>query len=129
MTTSSQSGGWRTNAVILAIIGVSVALYMTGSPPWVFAIAALLVFAYLLGQRFRRSPRVAVWRVAYILLFSCWVGLAIFFLLSAIFVKTGIVQPSVTVVVVFAGVGFVTGGAIGDWVGRRRGYRPPNRNF
>ena len=129
MGAPSRVVGWRTNAVIIAIIAISVALYSSGSPPSVFAVAALLVFAYLLGQYFRKKPSITFWRAAYILLFSCWIGLAIFFALSALLVRTGIVQPSVTAVVVFAGGGLAIGGAIGDWVGRRRGYRPPERTL
>jgi ABC-type siderophore export system fused ATPase/permease subunit len=49
----NQISGWRTNAVIAAIIAISLVLYFTGSSPWVFAIAALMIFSGLLGQYFR----------------------------------------------------------------------------
>jgi hypothetical protein len=129
MSARSQTGGWRTSAVIAAVMAIAVATYVIDHDAWVFGIGAFMAFAYLLGQYLRRKPNIAVNRIAYVLLFSCWVGLAIFFGPSALFVKTGIVQPSLTAVVAFGGGGFVIGGVIGDWVGGRRGYRPPERTF
>jgi hypothetical protein len=122
----SEAVTWTQIALptVIAILAISVALYVMGSPPSVFAIALLFIFVGLLGQYLRRKPHTTVMRLAWIGLFATWVGLLIFFALSALFVNTGIVQPSVTAIAVFGGAGFAIGGAIGDWVGRRRGYRP-----
>ena len=105
---------------------ISVALYATGTPFWVFAIAFLTIFAYLLSRYSGREPGIAVWRSAYVTLFACWVGVAIFFGLSAL-VRIGTLPPSVTSVAVLGGGGLVMGNAIGDWVGRRWAYVPPGQ--
>jgi xanthosine utilization system XapX-like protein len=89
-------------------------------------IAAVGITGLALGEHYRRRPNITANRVAYIMLFACWVGLAVFFVLSAIFIKSGMLQPSPLGVVMFAVMGLVVGGAIGDWVGRRRGYELPD---
>lgn len=110
-------------ALIVFLVAVAVVFYALGFPSWVFAVAALLVGATLLGDYYRRKPNVNVNRAMYILMFASFVGLAIFFALSAALVKTGLVQPSAQEVVVFAAIGLVIGGELGDLIGKRRGYR------
>ena len=122
MSTASPA---KRNAVVALIIASSVLLYALGDPAWVFAIAALLVAAFLLGQYYRRKPNLAVNRIVYIGLGTTWIGLAIFFGLSLLFVKTGILQPTLADELTFIATGVIVGGLIGDWIGRRRGFVVP----
>ena len=124
MGKKDQAGSWRTSAAIAMIIAISIATYVVEGDAWVFGIGALMVFAYMLGLYFRRKPSITVWRIAYVTLFACTLGLAIFFAFSALLVNTGILPPSATTVGVLGGGGLIIGGAVGDWVGGRRGYRP-----
>ena len=104
----------------------TVVLYWLGFSAVVFPTAAVGITGLALGEHYRRKPNIRVNRVAYITVFACWVGLAVFWLLSALFINRGILQPSVWGVVMFAVTGLAVGGAIGDWVGRRRGYELPD---
>lgn len=122
----SAASPTKRNAVIAFVMASSVLLYVLGSPAWVFAIAAFLIAAFLLGQYYRRTPNLKVNRVAYIGLGACWGGLAIFFGLSALFIRTGMLPPTLGEELTFIVVSVAAGGAIGDWVGRRRGYVAPN---
>lgn len=127
MSTTNGAGNWnRVIAYSMLIAAVTVVLYALGFSAIVFLVAAAGITGLALGEHYRRKPNINANRVAFILLFACWVGLAVFFLLSVLFVNTGILQPSILEVVIFAVTGLVIGGAIGDWVGRRRGYKNPN---
>jgi hypothetical protein len=127
MSVKSGARNWsRFIAYSVLIVAATVALYWLGFSIFVFLSAAVGIAGIALGEHYRRKPNITANRVAYIMLFACWVGLVVFIVLSAIFVKSGILQPSVLEVVIFAIVGLVVGGAIGDWVGRRRGYELPN---
>jgi hypothetical protein len=127
---STTNLGKAKNIVVafsVLIAAVAVVLYILGlSAVVVFVVAAVGITGLATGPHFRSKPNIKANRVGYIMLFACWVGLAIFFLLSALFVGTRILQPSVLEVVAFAVTGLVIGGATGDWVGRRRGYRIPD---
>lgn len=110
----------------LLIVAATAVLYWLGFSTYVFLGDAILVTGIALGEHYRRRPSIAANRAAYIMLFACWIGLAVFFLLSALFVRSGMLQPSALGVVTFAIIGLVVGGAIGDRVGRRRGYELPD---
>jgi len=111
-------------SVLIAV--VTVVLYWLGFSAYVFLSAAVGITGLALGEHYRRKPNIRANRVAYIMLFACWIGLVVFFLLSLIFIKSGVLQPSALGVVIFAVMGLVVGGAIGDWVGKQRGYELPN---
>jgi len=127
MTTTSGIRNWSGFiAYCLLIVAATVVLYWLGFSTYVFLGDAILITGIALGEHYRRRPNIAVNRAAYIVLFACWVGLAVFFLLSVLFVKSGMLHPSALGVATFAIIGLVVGGAIGDWVGRRRGYELPS---
>jgi hypothetical protein len=125
-TTSGVRNWSEFIAYSVLIVASTVILYGLGFSAYIFLGDAVLITGIALGEHYRRKPNIKANRVAYITLFACWVGLAIFFLLSILLINTGIIQPSVLEVVTFAATGLVIGGAIGDWVGRRRGYELPN---
>jgi hypothetical protein len=106
-------------------VAVAVVLQGLGFSAYVFLGGAILITGIALGEHNRSKPNITANRVAYIMLFACWVGLAIFFVLSILLIHTWILQPSVSEVVTFAVTGLVIGGATGDWVGRRRGHELP----
>jgi hypothetical protein len=108
------------------IVAATVVLYWLGFSAAVFLAAAVGITGIALGEYYRRRPNIKVNRAAYIMLFACWVGLAIFFLLSILLISTGRLRPSLLEEVAFEVTGLVIGGATGDWVGRRRGYELPN---
>jgi hypothetical protein len=127
MTTTGGMRNWSGFIAYSAlIVAATVVLYWLGFSAVVFLAAAVGITGVALGEHYRRRPNIAANRVAYIMLFACWVGLAVFFLLSVLFIKSGMMQPSVLGVVIFAFTGLMVGGAIGDWVGRRRGYEFPD---
>ena len=127
MTTTSGIRNWSGFIVYSAlIVAATVVLYWLGFLAYVFLGDAILVTGIALGEHYRRRPHITANRVVYIILFACWVGLAVFFLLSALLFRSGMMQPSVLGVVTFAIIGLVVGGAIGAWVGRRRGYEFPD---
>jgi hypothetical protein len=126
MTTKSGIRNWSGFlAYSVLIVGGTVAVYWLGFSAVAFLVAAAGITGLALGEHYRRRPNITANRVAYIMLFACWVGLAVFFLLSVLFIKSGMLQPSVLGVVTFAFTGLVVGGGIGDWVGRRRDYEFP----
>jgi len=126
MTTTNGIRNWSGFiAYSLLIVAATVVLYWLGFSTYVFLGDAILITGIALGEHYRRRPNVTANRAVYIILFACWVGLAIFFLLSILLINTGILQPSVLGVVLFAVIGLAVGGAVGDWVGRRRGYEFP----
>ena len=126
MTTTNGIRNWSGFiAYSLLIVAATVVLYWLGFSTYVFLGDAILITGIALGEHYRRRPNVTTNRVVYIILFACWVGLAIFFLLPILLINTGILQPSVLGVVLFAVIGLAVGGAVGDWVGRRRGYEFP----
>ena len=130
MTTTGAIRNWSGFiAYSLLIVAATVVLYWLGFSTYVFLGDAILITGIALGEYYRRRPNTKANRAAYIMLSACWVGLAVFFLLSALFVRSGMLQPSgfggILGVVTFAIIGLVVGGAIGDWVGRRRGYELP----
>jgi len=126
MSTTSGIRSWSGFiAYSVLIVAVTAVLYGLGFSPYVFLGDAILITGVALGEHYRRKTNIKANRVAYVMLFACWVGLAVFFLLSILFINTGILQPSMLEVVTFAVAGLVIGGAIGDWVGRRRGYELP----
>lgn len=127
MSVTSGVRNWSGFIAYSALIAaVTVVLYWLGFSAYVFLSAAVGITGLALGEHYRRKPNITANRVAYIMLFACWVGLVVFFVLSAIFIKSGMLQPSALGVVIFAVMGLVVGGAIGDWVGRRRGYELPD---
>jgi len=127
MTTTSGIRNWSEFIVYSAlIVAATVVLFWLGFSGVVFLSAAVGITGIALGEHYRCRPKITANRVAYIMLFACWVGIALFLLLSAIFINTGIMQPSFAGVVTFAVTGLVIGGAIGDGVGRRVGYEFPN---
>jgi len=113
-------------AYSVLIVAVTTVLYWLGFSVFVFLSAVVGIAGTALGEHYRRTPNITANRAAYIMLFACWVGIAVFLLLSVIFINTGILQPSVLGVVTFAVTGLVVGGALGDWVGRQRGYEFPD---
>jgi small-conductance mechanosensitive channel len=113
-------------AYSVLIMAVTVVLYWLGFSAVVFLPAAIGVAGLALGEHYRHKPNIMANRVAYVMLFAFWVGLAVFLLLSALFVNSGMLQPSALGVAVFAIVSLAVGGAVGEWVGRRRGYQLPN---
>ena len=126
MTTTNEIRNWSGFiAYSLLIVVATVVLYRLGFSTYVFLGDAILITGIALGEHYRRRPNVTANRAVYIILFACWVGLAIFFALSILLINTGILQPSVLGVVLFAVIGLAAGGAVGDWVGRRRGYEFP----
>lgn len=127
MRGGSQDGGWRKDAPLAAIMIVSMALYATGTPSWVFAVAILMTYAFLLNRYSKGSPGFTVWRFAYVTLFACWAGVAIFFGLSALLAGIRDAPPSVMSVALFGGTGLAIGGLIAPRLGRRRGYVPSGR--
>jgi hypothetical protein len=127
MTTTSGVRNWSGFIAYSAlIVAVTAVLYVLGFTVYVFVADVVGIAGLALGEHYRRNPNTTANRVAYILLFACWVGLALFFLLSLLLINTGILQPSVFEEVTFEASGLVIGGAIGDWVGRRNGYELPN---
>ena len=110
----------------MLIVGVTVVFYALGFSAWGVLVAAVGVSGLALGEHYRRKPNIKANRTVYIALFACWVGLAIFFLLSILLIDTGILQPSLSEEVAFEVTGWAVGGALGDWVGRRRGYDFPD---
>ena len=127
MTTTSGVRNWSGFIAYSAlIVAVTAVLYVLGFTVYVFVADVVGIAGLALGEHYRRNPNITANRVAYILLFACWVGLALFFLLSLLLINTGILQPSVFEEVTFEASGLVIGGAIGDWVGRRNGYELPN---
>ena len=123
MSTSHVFRTNRTIAYSVLIVAIAVVFYALGSPAYIFAADFLLVAALWLGEYYRTKPNVNVSRSMYILLFASWLGLAIFFGLSALFVNTGILQPSLTNELVFIVISVAVGGEVGDQVGKRRGYK------
>jgi low temperature requirement protein LtrA len=113
-------------AYSLSFVALAAVLYALGIPSYVFLLAFGGIAGLALGEHFRSKPNIRANRVAYIILFACWVGLVVFFVLSAIFIESGMLQSSVLGVVTFALTGLVVGGVIGDWVGKRRNYKVPN---
>jgi len=127
MSTTSGIRNWSGFiAYSLLIVAATVVLYWLGFSAYVFLGDAILITGTALGEYYRRRSNIAVNRAAYIMMFACWVGLAVFFLLSALFVRSGALKPSALGVVTFAIIGLVVGGVIGDLVGRRRGYELPD---
>jgi hypothetical protein len=126
MTTTSGIRNWSEFiAYSLLIVAATVVLYWLGFSAIVFLASVVGITGLALGEHYRRTPNITANRVAYIMLFACWIGLAIFFLLSVLFIKSGVLQPSALGVMTFAIIGLVVGGGIGDWVGRQRGYEFP----
>jgi len=93
------------------IVAATVVLYWLGFSAVVFLAAVVGITGIALGEHYRSRPNITANRVAYIMLFACWVGLAVFFLLSVLFIKSGMMQPSVLGVMIFAFTGLVVGGA------------------
>lgn len=112
------------NAVLIAAI--TLVEYALGLSPIVFLVAAVCIIGLALGLHYRTKPNLTANRVAYIALFACWEGLALFFGLSILFVNTGILPQTFGVELSITATSLVIGGATGDWLGRRRGYRAPN---
>lgn len=112
------------NVVLIAVI--TLVEYVLGFSPIVFLVAAACIVGLALGLHYRTKPNLTANRVVYIGLFACWEGLALFFGLSIALVKTGLLPPTFEVEVSIIAASLVLGGATGDWVGRRRRYRPLN---
>jgi len=112
------------NAALIAAI--TLVEYALGFSPVVFLVAAACIIGLALGLHYRTKPNLTANRVVYIVLFACWEGLVVFFGLSILLVNTGILAQSFTAELAIIAVSLVVGGATGDWVGRRRGYRALN---
>jgi len=127
MNITTEIRNWsRFIAYSVLIMAVTVVLYWLGFSAVVFLSDAILITGIALGEHYRRKPNITANRAVYIILFACWVGLAIFFLLSILLINTGILQPSESGVVLFVIIGLAVGGEVGNWVGRRRGYDFPD---
>ena len=122
-----------TTAVIMVVGLAALATFNVLQGRDVFQVVLISILAggvggtgLALGYYFRVRPNITANRVAYIGLFACWEGLALFFGLSILLVNTGILQRTLEVELSIIAASLVIGGATGDWVGRRRGYRMPN---
>lgn len=130
MTDTAVRAKQRKRLVSYSIIiaALAAALYALGAPGLVFLPTSAAIVALALGERFRSKPNVSVARVMYIALFAAWVGLAIFFGLSAAVAKAGLLEkvpfPLIFGLVTVPGV--VLGGVIGDRIGKQRNYRAPD---
>ena len=110
---------------------ITVYLYLEGSATWYTPLVlAFLLSALFAGYWFRVRPNNTVWKAAYIMGFSCWIGLAYIFGQIALgTVMPGLhaftlAIPELPRFVITLIPGFVLGGFIGYFVGKRRNYRP-----
>lgn len=117
---------------IVAMIAITAFLYLEGWAAWyAWPILVLLVVASVGGYWFRVRPNVRVWRIAYVMGFACWIELAWALGWVGIMTVTPLgpyllaipIGPRFVLQLV---AGYVIGAFVGDYVGRRRNYLPPN---
>ena len=119
-------------AAIVAMIAITAFLYFEGWAAWyAWPILVFLVAASAGGYWFRVRPNVTVWRVAYIMGFACWIELAWVFGWVVIMAATPLgpyvlLIPEAPRFVLQLVAGFVIGAFVGDYIGKRRNYVPPN---
>ena len=117
---------------IAFMLAITALFYNEGRTGWyAWPILVIAVAASVGGYWFRVRPNVAVWRAAYIVGFARWVELAWIFgwviLMAATplgpYVLTIPALPRFALQLI---AGYVIGAFVGDYIGRRRNYTPPN---
>ena len=111
-------------AVILSVLG---ALFLQGTAAlaeiakYIIVTSVFTAFAYYI--RWKNSLK--VWRTIWILLGACGIGTVIMAVIMGVFGKTLIfyLGPGLSLLLVFV-TAIVVGALLGDYIGKRRDYRP-----
>jgi hypothetical protein len=111
-------------AVISAVLG---ALFLQGVTAlaeilrYVVITSVLIAFAYYI----RKTNSLKVWRTVWVLLGACGIGTLIAGGISVVFAKTLILYlgPGPSLLLTFV-TAITVGALLGDYIGKRRGYRP-----
>jgi len=110
--------------LILAVLG---ALFLQGVTAlaeilrYVVISSVLIAFAYYI----RKTNSLKVWRTVWVLLGACGIGTLIAGVMLGVFGKTLILYlgPGPSLLLTFV-TAITVGALLGDYIGRRRGYRP-----
>ena len=123
---------WLCVGVVSFAIFIIISFVMIGfgilPPIQLFLAVAIGIPMYAMSYYFRKIATKRMWRVIYILLGSCFIGF--WFIMVPLMILLGFFGPLGILLPWWLGIPLLTipplaiGAFVGDWIGKRRDYRP-----